>query len=283
MKIIVSFSGGRTSAYMGWWLKHHTDHELKFVFMNTGCEHEETLKFLDRCDKEWNLDLVWIEGVYNHAGRGHGFGTTHRVVDFKTAKCAHDTVDHPFEEAIKKYGIPNASFPNCSMHTKEEPYNSYRRDNKLGGWVSAIGIRADEFDRINPNHVKAKLIYPLVTMHPTTENDIMHWWSRQDFNLGIHQFEGNCTWCWKKSFRKLATIAKDNPEHFDFPARMEKLYHDAGPNGRNGQVFFRKMKSTQDVLDMANDTIPFNPSPVTQPDMFWDETGGCSESCEVFS
>ena len=160
--------------------------------------------------------------------------------------------------------------------------NSYRRDNNLGAWVNAIGIRSDEFDRINPNYEKAKLVYPLVTMNPTTEDSIMWWWGQQDFNLGIEQWQGNCTWCWKKAFRKLGAIAKNNPEFFEFPKRMEKQYHDAGPN-REGQRFFRGNRCTQDILDMAKDTIPFNPSPVTQPDMFWDATGGCSESCEVFS
>ncbi len=106
---------------------------------------------------------------------------------------------------------------------------------------------------------------------------------KQEFDLQIEQFQGNCTWCWKKSNRKLGTIAKNNPEVFDFPARMEAKYPDVGPGEATNNTFFRGNRSTQDILAMAKDTIPFNPSPVTQPDMFWDETGGCSESCEVFS
>jgi len=265
---------------MGWWLKHHTDHDLKFIFMNTGCEHEKTLEFLNECDTRWGLNLIWVEAVVNHAGRGYGFGTRHRTVNFETAA----RVGEPFEDSIKKYGIPNAGAPNCSMHLKEEPLKSYMRENHMGDWVNAVGIRSDEVDRINPNHKQHGLVYPLIDMHPTTENDIMHWWSRQDFDLQLKQFQGNCSWCWKKSFRKLTAIAQTEPELFEFPARMEAKYpHKGQTKEMAARTFFRANKTTQEVLAMAKDNIPFNPSPVTQPDMFWDETGGCSESCEVFS
>ena len=277
MKIAVSFSGGRTSAYMGWWLKYHTDHDLKFIFMNTGCEHEETLKFLNECDKRWKLGLIWLEAVVDHSGKGHGHGTKHKVVTFETAARNGE----PFEDAIKKYGLPNQARPYCTREVKLRPHDSYVRDNNLKDYATAIGIRADEIDRVSEDHKKYNLIYPLITMNPTTENDIMWWWQQQEFDLGIHQFEGNCTWCWKKSYRKLATIAKNDPTHFDFPARMERLYADAG-TANESQTMFRGQKTAIDVLEMAKDVIPFNPSPVTQPDMFWDSTGGCSESCELY-
>ena len=98
MRIIVSFSGGRTSAYMGWWLKHHTEHELMFVFMNTGCEHPATLDFLERSDKEWGLNLVWLEAAVNHNGKGRGFGTKHKVVTYETAARNGE----PMEAVIQK-------------------------------------------------------------------------------------------------------------------------------------------------------------------------------------
>lgn len=46
-KILVSFSGGETSAFMiNWLLKNMPEYEYKFVFANTGEENEETLVFV---------------------------------------------------------------------------------------------------------------------------------------------------------------------------------------------------------------------------------------------
>lgn len=53
--LIVSFSGGRTSAYMAYILKrdYSQEYNMRFVFMNTGEEREETLIFIDRCDRAY--------------------------------------------------------------------------------------------------------------------------------------------------------------------------------------------------------------------------------------
>jgi len=58
---VINFSGGRTSAYM---TKRLIDEGLTnyvVVFQNTGREGSQTLDFIERCNKEWNLNIVWIE------------------------------------------------------------------------------------------------------------------------------------------------------------------------------------------------------------------------------
>ena len=47
-KLLVSFSGGETSAFMAQWLwKHKQDeYDMIFVFANTGQENEETLQII---------------------------------------------------------------------------------------------------------------------------------------------------------------------------------------------------------------------------------------------
>lgn len=75
----VSFSGGRTSAYMSYLIKNHWSetHELHFIFANTGKENEETLIFVDQCDRAFGLNVTWIEAIDE--------APFYRVVDFHTA------------------------------------------------------------------------------------------------------------------------------------------------------------------------------------------------------
>jgi hypothetical protein len=229
---------------------------------------------LNECDKRWGLNLAWIEADVQ---TGKGNGTKHKQVTFETASRNGE----PFEEMIQKYGIPNKGYPHCTRELKRHPFDDYVRTHRLQDWYTAIGIRSDEVDRIAVKWKEEKLVYPLITMNPTKESDVNWWWSQQDFDLPIHQFEGNCTWCWKKSWRKLEALARQRPEAFDFPRKMEEQYCYARPEAGK-QVFFRDSNDTDYVFSLIGKCKPFAPDTTTQRDMYWDETGGCSESCEPF-
>ena len=61
----ISFSGGRTSAYMLWKvLEAHggvlPDHVV-VTFANTGKELPETLDFVHACSVNWGVPIVWLE------------------------------------------------------------------------------------------------------------------------------------------------------------------------------------------------------------------------------
>ena len=62
--LFVSFSGGRTSAYMSWWLINNKSDEYGFIFVfaNTGLEHEGTLEFVDKAWRSQHGEtfLLWI-------------------------------------------------------------------------------------------------------------------------------------------------------------------------------------------------------------------------------
>ena len=253
-KLLVSFSGGETSAFMAQWLiKHKSDeYEMVFVFANTGEENEETLNFVNYCDKRFNLKCVWVEAFVIHGERE---GTKHNIVDFKTASRKGE----PFEEIIKKYGIPNQAFPHCNRELKLAPIHSYVK-NYLGwkDYYTAIGIRYDEIDRMVNDRIKRKIIYPLIQDVRMTKQKINFWWSQQERRLDLKGYQGNCKTCWKKSFRNLYTIAKETPEYFNFFKRMEDKYSLVTPNGRDEVIdedgnkkpmyFFRTGKSVSDVF-----------------------------------
>jgi len=244
--MFVSFSGGRTSGYMCWYLITYWGHiyHFIFVFANTGLEHDGTLEFVNRCDKEYGLKLVWLEAVVHH---GERTGSTHNLVNFSTAARNGE----PFEEVIKKYGIPNQDFPHCNRELKLNPIFSYKKS--LGfksNHETAIGIRADEMDRQRKDAKKAGLEYPLISRKPTTKPEVRHWWADQGFDLQVEEQDGNCLTCWKKSDRKLFSIAKNFPERFDFFERMEKEY---GFSGAESSLHRPFLKEWQQVIDANGD------------------------------
>lgn len=269
-KLLVSFSGGLTSGYMmhRLWTEYGDKYDMIFVFANTGQEDERTLIFVDRCGKEWRIPVVWVEAVVHHGERK---SSGHRVVTFETASRNGE----PFEEVIKKYGIPNKPFPHCTRELKKNTIRSYMDSVGYEDCLTAIGIRLDEPRRIKENAEKQKVVYPLNHWFPTVKSQINDWWDLQPFNLGLRNYQGNCTWCWKKSTSKLVRIAQETPEFFNFPTRMEKQYSMAGPSGQP-QTFFREHRSAQDILAMS---LSLQPGLFSEDN---DEDAGCSESCEAF-
>lgn len=251
-KLLVSFSGGETSAYMAQWLKANKsdEFEMVFVFANTGQENEETLEYVEKCDKAFDLDLVWVESVFHSEYRK---GTTHKITNFESA-CRDESL---FEDMIKKYGIPNKSYPHCNRELKLRPIHSYIREIGWKDYYTAIGIRNDEVDRVNAKWRQNKLYYPLVNDRPMTKAKINFWWSQQPFRLNLKHYQGNCKTCWKKSDPKLYQIAKESPEQFEAFDKLEDKYKDYVPESRDqkakGIYFFRGNKSAKDVLAKSKD------------------------------
>lgn len=283
MDLVISFSGGETSGYMAKWLKDNKakDYDRFFcLFANTGQENEETLKFVDRCDKEFGLNVIWLEAVINE---GRGSGTTHSVTNFKDANRDGAV----FENMIKEYGIPNQAYPHCTRELKLQPIKSWLRANSIKDYHMAVGIRADEIDRMQADAKKKSLIYPLVKLY-ITKPDVNLFWDRMPWRLGLKGYQGNCKWCWKKSLRKHLTLINEDPGLYDFPERMEREHGLAGHNvDGNKRVFFRHNLKASDLRKLADE--PFIPAEddaviYPQPNLFGynlDAANGCSESCEV--
>lgn len=290
-KLVVSFSGGETSGFMAQWiLKHKKDEfDIVCIFANTGQENEETLEFIEKCDKAFDMNLIWVEAVTNPI---YGKGVRHKIVDYKTASRNGE----PFEQAIAKMGIPSKVAPWCTRDLKLRPIKSYLNSIGWKDYYTAIGIRADEFDRINSNRLKDKIYYPLIEDISMTKQMINFWWSQQDFRLNLKGYQGNCKWCYKKSLNKLLTICIENPEYFDFPKRMEEKYENFIPDTKKHneliQVpvrFFRENRSVNDLFELSK--LPFKKAKDDATVYSWqmsifddnlDTSNGCDESCEVY-
>jgi hypothetical protein len=277
-RLLISFSGGRTSAYMMWWLlnvwEDRHNWEIIVVFANTGKEVEATLFFVDECAQEWGIDIVWVEGYPSKKGKG--WAVEHKVVTYETASRKGE----PFEAMIARLGIPSNEAPFCSPQLKRLPIESYA---KSIGWVNyhiAIGIRQDEAHRVNPNWISKRIFYPLCGVNPITKRRIKEWWDKQSFDLNIHPDDGNCDACWKKAFDRLARIMVRKPQVFDWWEDMQNKYGQFNPRNVDYNAnfnFFRGNSSVADIRQLAE----MSQAELKQMSMF-DVQDGCGESCEVF-
>lgn len=290
-RLFISFSGGRTSAVMTKKLidKCSDKFDIKVLFANTGCEHPATLDFVDKCDREFGWNVVWVEAKVDFK---KGVGVGYNIVDYATASRNGE----PFEDCVRKYGIFNPVNPACTNRTKLDPMNTYLKDQgwKFGKQIShytAVGIRADEMDRVSENALARDYIYPMVDWQ-ITKRDVAIEMKKWHFDLEIPgDHYGNCVWCWKKAFRKLYTVAQDDPSYFNFPKRMEEKYGRAKPDMKSvsddGTAYwFRKNTPTEVILRIANEggferysDDPYQHAYDFDPDI--DVGGSCGDSCEI--
>lgn len=270
--LLISFSGGATSAYMTHlllqdeYIRSHFD--IHIVFANTGFEHEKTLEFVRNCEsKLFRKPVVWLEAVINPE---KGMGTRYKIVNFETASRHAE----PFRAMVAKYTMPNVANRHCTRELKKAPIEAWLRD-KFGrvNVPTAIGIRADEMRRVKDG--QRKLMYPLVYRYPSDKQDVDDFWAQQDFALGLPAYLGNCVPCFQKTDGKLLKALHEAPEYFDILCEIERDF----PNGRDGQPvhFFRKKRHSDDLREMLNAID------MTQQQLNSQFGTSCGESCEFLN
>ena len=126
---VVSFSGGRTSAY----LVHLMEEQRKagnnvcYIFMDTGCEHPLTYRFIREVVKFWDIPLTVLQVDINpELGQPNGY-TEWEPTDIQTRM----PVLKPFMDMVKKYGTPYIGGAFCTDRLKLIPFTKYC-DNHFG-------------------------------------------------------------------------------------------------------------------------------------------------------
>lgn len=292
-KLLISFSGGRTSAYMMWWIlnewKDKRLYDIIIVFANTGKESPETLEFVHKCSWMWDIPIIWVEATHKDENgkpwSKKGWKVGHKVVDYFSASRAQRKVNGeftttPFEEMISILGIPSTNAPFCSKQLKKAAIESYLKSIGWKNYYKAIGLRADEPIRMDPKFIKNKVIYPFIHIKPISKAMVNEWWDKNDFNLDLHVDLGNCDNCWKKDLPRLCRNAKNHPETFDWWAKMVELYGHLNP--RNTELkppfnFYRGNLSVGDIFELSK-------LKERQLEIFAykNEFPRCTESCEAF-
>jgi 3'-phosphoadenosine 5'-phosphosulfate sulfotransferase (PAPS reductase)/FAD synthetase len=284
--IFCSVSAGYSSVMMAIMLpKWFPGHNIINAMANTSKEREESLDFMHRCDKHYNLNLIWIEAKFHEKGTG----VTPNIVTYENLKRNGEI----FEQGIKKHGIPNKKNKWCNRDMKLEPLRKYA-DSIFGknDYSVAVGIRADEMDRVRKDYKENNVFYPLLD-RGISSKDRNRFWKDQPIKITIPAYKGNCDMCFAKSNRKLMTILKEEPDKGDWWDKMIKSYGSIPIDGKpsyndlmeqnNGvQTFYRGFNTIEDLVKMAQQ--PFSKATdeyIYENDLF-DLEDECGSGCSVF-
>lgn len=263
----ISFSGGRTSAYMLWRVLQSNGclpQEAVVCFANTGKEDEATLRFVDRCSKEWGVPITWVEYVWAEEGKDR-----FKVVDFETASRNGE----PFEALIKSRNyLPNPVSRFCTVEMKVRAIHRYLKSIGWTEWDSFIGIRADEQRRLakigNQDYGKyEEKVAPLGAVG-VTKDMVGEFWRNQPFDLELPNingvtYHGNCDLCYLKGASQILSLIAEKPERAIWWARMESLELSSQPSGakfRTDRPSYAEMlkfsKEQRDMFSEQTETIP---------------------------
>jgi len=263
----ISFSGGRTSAYMLHRILQSNNglpSNVVVCFANTGKEEESTLEFVRDCEVNWNVPITWVE----YRNNDDGF----ELVNFKTASRHGE----PFETLIrKKKYLPNPVTRFCTVELKirtmaKHLYSIGLTEKKSHAEnIAIMGIRADEQRRA------AKIIdkwrIPLF-LDGITSQDVGEFWRKQPFDLKLPSFNGktmhgNCDLCFLKGGSQVQSLIEEKPERALWWAKMETLIKSENVQSQEGADVFRKDRpSYQQMYDNAINQRTLN---------FNDESIGC--------
>lgn len=231
---LISFSGGRTSAFM---LKQILEahggtlpEDVIVAFANTGRERGETLRFVHECGTRWGVKIHWLEWRPGKPG--------FEEVGFNSASRRGE----PFEALIaKKKRLPNWMERFCTQYLKVAVLHAFAKSlgYTAGTYAEVVGLRHDEGIRVmralyNAEWVKKKKGPDVPRVPPrrmalplskgrATKADVMKFWLGpsmsmvngelpQGFDLGLGPWEGNCDFCFMKARATRLRIIRDRPD-----------------------------------------------------------------------
>lgn len=262
----ISFSGGRTSAYMLWRVLQSNDglpDGTMVVFANTGKEAEETLEFVRECSLRWDIPITWVE--YTSGG---GF----QVVDFDTASRKGE----PFEALIqKRQYLPNPVARFCTTELKILTAVRYLRSIGWEEWDNLIGMRADEPARVAKVRASPSGGTKGVERHVPLASDgigvqdVLEFWRNQDFDLGLpvvngKTMHGNCDLCFLKPPAQRLSLIREKPSRAIWWIAQEASIQssrivDGARFSKDGPSYAQIMaysQSQDEMFDQEEEAIP---------------------------
>ena len=266
----ISFSGGRTSAFMLYKILEAHDMSLPseaiVCFANTGKECEETLEFVHACETNWGVKINWLEYKAHEVPKER-----FKVVTYETASRNGE----PFFDSIKqngKFNLPNPVARFCTTNMKIRVIHHFL---KSLGWqhnenMDWVGIRADEQRRA------AKIDRsrtPLVVAGITKE-DVGRFWKNHPFDLKLPNnngvtMHGNCDLCFLKPAHQIQSLIQEKPERALWWMNIEDLASKSSETFGDGAKFRKDRPSYAQMYKYA----------LAQTDMFDQNEEGIACFC----
>jgi len=214
--VLVSFSGGRTSAFMLHEILEangNLPERCKVVFANTGREMPQTLDFVYECSHEWDVPVTWLE---------------YRKQMPKFVTVNHNSASRngePFTECVdsktKFRYLPNQAQRFCTAEMKVLTIKRYLVSQTWKKWINTVGIRADENRRVKPSKDKRWSNWFPLNDANVSVHDINKFWKIQTFDLRVEKGLGNCDGCFLKSEATLAAVWREHPERMQWWSDLE--------------------------------------------------------------
>ncbi len=228
---VISFSGGRTSAYMLWRILQAHGGTLPdgvvVCFANTGREMPATLDFVRDCGAAWSVRIHWLEYRWTPGNP--------TVVEVSHNSASRD--GEPFAAMLQsKSMLPNPVARFCTVELKIRAQKRFLRQHYgWTHWTNVVGLRADEpgrvvkaLDRERTKKDRWHNACPL-SAAGIEEIDVLRFWRAQPFDLRLAgPWEGNCDGCFLKSRGALSRMLKDHPERMAWWADQEAVPRGAG-------------------------------------------------------
>lgn len=258
---LISFSGGRTSAYMLW--RHLQAHggtlpaDVHVCFANTGKEREETLRFVHECATRWGANVRWLE--WREPSESE-------YVGLRFAEVSHNSASRdgePFMRLIRrKQYLPNSQMRYCTIELKIRVMRDFMKSLGHKTWTNTTGLRADEMHRVwktmernDSGKERFVTVCPLAKAGVTVR-EVSAFWDAQPFNLELMPHEGNCDLCFLKGRGKRAEIIRAYPDLARWWAEAEAGAKCAMPSGAR----FHRDESVEQLVSsvLAQDMFDFN-------------------------
>lgn len=280
---VISFSGGRSSAYMLWRiLQAHQwvlPDDVKVVFANTGKEMGETLDFVRDCSVHWNVPVTWVEFYRDTDGsfqpRDEELRKSFKIVTHDTASRDGEPFACFLRNADVGY-LPNPIARQCSVQLKIRTIERYMMSCGWNEWTTAIGMRADEPYRVakiksDPSGGRKgqNRIAPLAEAGVTVL-EIGEFWKAQPFNLMLPNMNGktmhgNCDLCFLKGADQVVSLIRESPERAKWWIKQEADSEARRGNDGMRSRFRKDRPSYASMYRMATqhgELFPFDDEPL---------------------